>query len=104
MKKPFYPENLVLDIGTELICGTEQYTPLSPAQLSELEEAIDSLPCEDKQLIIMRYKNQMKYRFIIDALGGDITRRRVEKKLLITLRKLRLIYRMKSEDITTQDS
>ena len=101
MKKPFYPENLILDIGTELICGTEQYTPLSPAQLSELEEAIDSLSCEDKQLIIMRYKDQMKYRFITDALGGSITRRRVEKKLRTTLRKLRLIYRTKSENITT---
>ena len=98
MKKSSYPENLVVDIGTDLICGTEQYIPLSPAQLSVLEEAIDSLPCEEKNLLIMRYKKEMKYQSIIDMLGDGTTRWAAQTAIRIALRKLRVFCRKQFEN------
>ena len=74
-----YPENLVRDLGVRLICGTEEYTPLTEEQMEQLETAVSRIkPYKHQQLITLRYKEHMSYQSIAESMGlatKDLARR-----------------------------
>ena len=61
-----YPENFVRDLGVRLICGTEEYTPLTEEQMEQLETAVSRIqPHKHQQLIALRYKEHMSYADVL---------------------------------------
>lgn len=74
-----YPENLVRDLGIPLICGTEEYTPLTEEQRERLETAISRIePHKHQTLLALRYQEHLSYQSIAERMGlatKDLARR-----------------------------
>ena len=87
-----YPENLVRDIGVNLICRTDDYSPLSEEQAQRLERAVSRIePHMYQELIGLRYQEGLTYQQIAEKMGfatKDLARRFIE----IALKRLREQY------------
>ena len=69
-KEPEYPENLVRDLGVSLICGSEEYAPLSEEQLERLETAVSRIePHMYQKLIALRYRERLSYQLTAERMG-----------------------------------
>ncbi len=87
-----YPENLVRDLGIRLICGTEEYVPLTEEQLERLEAAVSRIePHRHQTLLALRYKEHLTYQAAAEKMGlatKDLARRFVD----IALKRVREQY------------
>ena len=87
-----YPENLVRDLGIRLICGTEEYAPLTEEQLERLEAAVSRIePHRHQTLLALRYRERMTYQSIAEKMGlatKDLARRFLD----IALKRVREQY------------
>ena len=87
-----YPENLVRALGVDLICGTEEYAPLTEEQLERLEAAVSRIePHKHQMLIALRFKEHQSYQVIAERMGlatKDLARRFVD----IALKRVREQY------------
>ena len=74
-----YPENLVRDLGVRLICGAEEYVPLTEEQLERLEAAVSRIePHKHQTLLAYRYKERLSYQSVAEKMGlatKDLARR-----------------------------
>ena len=74
-----YPENLVRDLGVRLICGTEEYAPLTEEQLERLEAAVSRIePHKHRTLLALRYRERLSYQSVAEKMGlatKDLARR-----------------------------
>lgn len=93
-----YPENLVRDLGVSLICGTEEYAPLTEEQLERLETAVSRIePHMYQKLIALRYRERLSYQSTAERMGFarkdqarhflDIALKRVREQLGVSYRK-----------------
>ncbi|MBO7405853.1 MAG: hypothetical protein J6V24_12910 [Clostridia bacterium] len=93
-----YPENLVRDLGVSLICGTEEYAPLSEEQLERLETAVSRIePHMYQKLIALRYRERLSYQSTAEKMGFarkdqarhflDIALKRVREQFGVSYRK-----------------
>lgn len=93
-----YPENLVRDLGVSLICGTEEYAPLSEEQLERLETAVSRIePHMYQKLIALRYRERLSYQSTAERMGFarkdqarhflDIALKRVREQFGVSYRK-----------------
>ena len=87
-----YPENLVRDLGVRLICGTEEYVPLTEEQRERLETAVSRIePHKHQTLLELRYREHLTYQEAAEKMGfatKDLARRFVE----IALKRVREQY------------
>ena len=95
-----YPENLVRDLGVSLICGTEEYVPLSEEQLERLETAVSRIePHMYQKLLALRYRERLSYQATAEKMGFarkdqarhflDIALKRVREQYGVPYRKTR---------------
>ena len=82
-----YPENLLRDIGPELISGTPEHAPLSDDQQAGLAQAIQRLQEREQEIIRLRYQEKNTLQQIGDRYG--LSRERIRQLLSKALRKLR---------------
>ena len=69
-EEPEYPENLVRDLGVSLICGSEEYAPLSEEQLERLETAVSRIePHMYQKLIALRYRERLSWQSTTERMG-----------------------------------
>ena len=87
-----YPENLLTDIGMNLIFGKDEYTPLNDDQMVGLAYALKSILERERDMIRLRYEEQKTLQEIGDQYG--ITRERVRQIVAKGVRKLRHPSRM----------
>ncbi len=87
-----YPENLVRDLGVPLVCGTEEYVPLTEEQLERLEAAVSRIePHKHQKLLALRYREHLTYQALAEKMGlatKDLARRFVD----IALKRVREQY------------
>lgn len=82
-----YPENLLTDIGLNLVFGKEEYTPLNEDQMTGLAHALKSILERERDMILLRYKEQKTLQEIGDQY--NLSRGRVRQIVAKGIRKLR---------------
>ena len=82
-----YPENIIADIGLEVVFGKEEYMELSPDQLKGLEHIIDMLPEKERLILQLRYKEQQTLQVCGERFG--FTRQRAQQIAVRAVRKCR---------------
>lgn len=63
--KPYefpYPENLLREIGLELVFGEDNYTPLTDDQMAGLDYAIGLLKSAERTVLKLRYEDRLTWR------------------------------------------
>ncbi len=86
-EKTPYPENLLADIGPELIFGSDEPAELSGDQLAGLSRAIGTILPRERDMIRFRYENHETLQMIGDRYG--LSRERVRQVIAKGVRKLR---------------
>ncbi len=86
-EKTPYPENLLTEIGLNLIFESNEYTELNADQQAGLSRALGTLPPREREMIRFRYENHETLQAIGDRFG--ITRERVRQVVAKSIRKLR---------------
>ena len=85
--KKGYPENLITDIGLELIFDKPEYIPLSDDQKAGLDQVIGTLLEREQKMIQLRYMEKQTLQEIGEHYG--LSRERVRQVIAKGLRKLR---------------
>lgn len=86
-EKLSYPENLLADIGFDLIFDNGIYTELNEDQLAGLSHAIKTIYPREQEIIRLRYENHETLQAIGDRCG--VTRERIRQIIAKGVRKLR---------------
>lgn len=86
-EKTPYPENLLADIGFELLFENNEYAELSADQLAGLSHAIKTIRPREQEMIQLRYEEHETLQAIGDRYG--ISRERVRQVIAKGVRKLR---------------
>ncbi len=86
-EKTPYPENLLADIGFELLFENNEYAELSADQLAGLSHAIKTIRPREQEMIRLRYEDHETLQAIGDSYG--ISRERVRQVIAKGVRKLR---------------
>ena len=89
-----WPENLLAEIGFDLVFGTEEYTPLTADQAAGLEYALNLLKEIDKTLILLHFKDHKNYTEIgrIVSRDGSTVRDRIHMALRKLQNPVRHVY------------
>ena len=82
-----YPENLLADIGFDLLFENNEYSELNADQLAGLSHAIKTIRPRDQEMIRYRYEEHETLQAIGDRYG--ISRERVRQVIAKSVRKLR---------------
>ena len=64
-----WPEGIIKDIGTDLICGIQSYVHLSADQEKGLDYAVEQLPDKTRQTLLMYYKDHLSCQIIGDRIS-----------------------------------
>jgi len=86
-EKTPYPENLLADIGFDLIFENNGYTELDEDQLAGLSRALKTILPREQEMIQLRYENHETLQAIGDHYG--LSRERVRQVITKGVRKLR---------------
>ena len=86
-EKLSYPENLITDIGLEVVFGVNEYTSLTDDQLKGLQKAIESIRPREQEALRIRYEQQGTLQFVGDHFS--FSRERARQIIVRALRKLR---------------
>lgn len=86
-EKLSYPENLITDIGLEVVFGVNEYIPLTDDQLRGLQKAIESIRPREQEALRIRYEQQETLQFVGDHFS--FSRERARQIIVKALRKLR---------------
>ena len=82
-----YPENLLTDIGLELIFEKPEYTALNDDQMAGLEHALTTIREREQEIIRLRYEEKKTLQEIGDKY--ELSRERVRQIIAKGVRKLR---------------
>lgn len=82
-----YPENLLTDIGVELIFGKPEYTALNDDQMAGLAHALTTIREREQEMIRLRYEEKKTLQEIGDQY--ELSRERVRQIIAKGVRKLR---------------
>ena len=82
-----YPENLLSDIGLELVFGKPEYAPLNDDQLAGLAHALTTIREREQEMIRLRYEEKKTLQEIGDKY--ELSRERVRQIIAKGVRKLR---------------
>lgn len=82
-----YPENLLTDIGLELIFEKPEYTALNDDQMAGLEHALTTIREREQEMIRLRYEEKKTLQEIGDKY--ELSRERVRQIIAKGVRKLR---------------
>ena len=86
-QKALYPENLLADIGFDLIFGNNEYAELSNDQLAGLSRALKTILPREQAMIRLRYESHETLQVIGDRYG--LSRERIRQVIAKGVRKLR---------------
>ena len=92
-EKVSFPENLITDIGLELVFENAQYVPLTEDQLAGLKYAITTIRDREQEMLSLRYEKQQTLQEIGEHY--ELSRERVRQILVKAVRKLRHPSRVK---------
>ena len=92
-EKVSFPENLITDIGLELVFKNAQYVPLTEDQLAGLKYAITTIRDREQEMLSLRYEKQQTLQEIGEHY--ELSRERVRQILVKAVRKLRHPSRVK---------
>lgn len=82
-----YPENLLSDIGLELVFGKPEYTSLNDDQMAGLAHALTTIREREQEMIRLRYEEKKTLQEIGDQY--ELSRERVRQIIAKGVRKLR---------------
>ena len=82
-----YPENLLSDIGLELVFGKPEYTPINDDQMAGLAHALTTIREREQKMIRLRYEEKKTLQEIGDQY--ELSRERVRQIIAKGVRKLR---------------
>lgn len=82
-----YPENLLSDIGLELVFGKPEYTPINDDQMAGLAHALTTIREREQEMIRLRYEEKKTLQEIGDQY--ELSRERVRQIIAKGVRKLR---------------
>lgn len=82
-----YPENLLTDIGLELVFGKPEYSPLNDDQMAGLAHALTTIREREQEMIRLRYEEKKTLQEIGDQY--ELSRERVRQIIAKGVRKLR---------------
>ena len=85
-EKIAYPENLVTDIGLNLVFDDGVYQELTADQIDGLDHALSTILPREKDIILLRYQEQKTLQEIGDQYG--VTKERIRQIVNKALRKL----------------
>ncbi len=86
-EKTPYPENLLTDMGLELVFGKPEYTPLNDDQMAGLAHALTTIREREQEMIRLRYEEKKTLQEIGDRY--ELSRERVRQIIAKGVRKLR---------------
>ena len=86
-EKTPYPENLLTDIGLELVFGKPEYTPLNDDQMAGLAHVLTTIREREQEMIRLRYEEKKTLQEIGDQY--ELSRERVRQIIAKGVRKLR---------------
>ena len=84
---PSYPENLLADVGFEVLFGQDRFEGLEADQAAGLNYVVSMLPGKEQELLRLRYQEKRTLRECGERFG--FTRERARQILARTVRKLR---------------
>ena len=84
---PAYPENLLADIGFEVLFGQDSFEGLEADQTAGLDRVVSLLPAKEQELLRLRYREGQTLQQCGERFG--FTRERARQILARAVRKLR---------------
>lgn len=82
-----WPENLITEIGLQLVFGEDKYIPLSDDQMEGLRAALSDLRDKEKAVVCYRYEDHMILKEIAEKYG--VRRERVRQIIAKGIKQLR---------------